>query len=483
MSLRRAAASGVKWTAASFVITLGVRLVVLAVLGRWLAPEDFGLVTMIVALASIFQALGDFGLGSAIVGAREPDRDQLCSVFWLAQILGAISFALVVALEPVFVDFYGEPRLMGLVVWLALRFLVSPIAIPFQGLLQRDLEFRTLFAVQVFTGVVGAVVAIAGASLGFGIHALVWGELVAALGLSALALGVGWRRWHPRLRLRRADLGPYLGFGLNQTGERALNLFVMNVDNLLVGRVLGAATLGVYSIAFEIASLPTRMNFILTRVAFPIFVRRRDDDAALARGYLEMSRLIAITQFPVLVTIAVLADLFVPLLLGPKWLPAVPLVQVLALFGLIRALGNPSGVLFLAKGRTDLAMRLGVLFAIANAVVFWFVVPHGTLALSWAWSAMGGFHLVTLTAVLEKLVSLRPAAYLAALLRPAAIGGLTAGYLLAGRGLVGLLTPSQSAQLVCAALVAAVLVVPTAWRLERSFLSALIENLRGKTPA
>ncbi|MDZ7344622.1 MAG: oligosaccharide flippase family protein, partial [candidate division KSB1 bacterium] len=148
---------------------------------------------------------------------------------------------------------------------------------------------------QVGSVLVGTVVAMVLAVADAGIRALVFGELASAAALSLLGFAAGRRAWRPAFRFRRGDLAGYLGFGLNQLGERTLNAFGMNVDYLLVGRVWGPTTLGLYTVAFELASAPTRfLNPVFTRVAFPLFARMQSDKAALARGFVELTRLLAL---------------------------------------------------------------------------------------------------------------------------------------------------------------------------------------------
>jgi O-antigen/teichoic acid export membrane protein len=99
----------------------------------------------------------------------------------------------------------------------------------------------------------------------------------------------------------------------------------------------------------------------MTRVAFPTFARRRDDDVALRNGFLEMMRLVALISLPALVGLAIVAPQLVPALFGSKWHGAVVLIQILSLLGIAKALGNPFGSLLLAKGRADISFWSTVL--------------------------------------------------------------------------------------------------------------------------
>jgi lipopolysaccharide exporter len=174
-------------------------------------------------------------------------------------------------------------------------------------------------------------------------------------------VSVGWRRWKPGLHFARADLKGYLGFGLYQIGERTIYYWAANIDYLLIGRYLGASPLGVYTIAYQLVVMPvSRLNPILTKVAFPVFSRRQDDPAALRRGFGELTELVALVTFPLLVGLGVVAPIAVPAIFGPDWQPSVVLVQIMAVMGLLMCLSNPLGAALLAKGRADVGFWLNV---------------------------------------------------------------------------------------------------------------------------
>jgi O-antigen/teichoic acid export membrane protein len=152
--------------------------------------------------------------------------------------------------------------------------------------------------------------------------------------------------------------------------EKSVSFLNQRVDQLLLGATLGALSLGYYSLAFSLVIFPVaRINPILTRVAFPAFAKVQDDDARLRRGYMVVQHVVALVNFPILMGIAVLAPILVPLVLGPQWDPAVPLVQILAFVGMLRATGNPAGTLLLAKGRAKRAFHWNIGLAVIQIPV------------------------------------------------------------------------------------------------------------------
>ena len=141
---------------------------------------------------------------------------------------------------------------------------------------------------------------------------------------------------------------------------------------MIIGSLLGADALGFYNLAWNLIIQPiSRINPVLTRVAFPVFAKLQMDREALKSGYLKMLRLLATTNFAALFGIAAVAPNLVPVVFGERWLPVVPLIQILSLVALIRAVINPVGSLLLSKGRADLGFKwnLALLFSQGLGVV------------------------------------------------------------------------------------------------------------------
>ena len=135
-----------------------------------------------------------------------------------------------------------------------------------------------------------------------------------------------------------------------------------NVDFLLIGSFLGAQPLGYYTLAYNIANLPsTRINAVASRVLFPTFARIQNDPPRLKRAYLKLQELTALINFPLLFGIVIVASNGIPVLFGPSWEPAVLLVQILSIVGMGRAISGTIGPLLLAQGRTDLGLKWSLL--------------------------------------------------------------------------------------------------------------------------
>lgn len=131
-----------------------------------------------------------------------------------------------------------------------------------------------------------------------------------------------------------------------------MNRLGANIDMILIGSFIGAEALGIYNLAYQIVTLPVlKINPIITRVAFPVFAKNKHENSVIREGFLNMTKILALISFPLLLGLVSVSDAFVASVFGEKWLAAVPVLNVLAIVGILRVLMNPNGSVLLAKGR------------------------------------------------------------------------------------------------------------------------------------
>jgi len=377
MSLRQSAESGARWTIGSSAVGGAIQILQFAVLARLLSPVDFGLMAMMVVVIRFAQLYADLGVGNAIIYRQDATLDHLSTLYWTNILAGVLVFAVLVAATPLLVLLYAEPRLASYLPFVAASILILAVGQQYQILLQKHLRFRELAVAESVAAAVGAVVTIAAAFAGQGVVALIYGLLTSALIRTLLYIGSFVREWRPTLHFDYRDLRNYLSFSLYQLGERSINYFSQHADQLLIGAVLGATTLGYYNLAYNLVIWPMqRINPALTRIAFPIFARVQDDVEHLKLGYMTLQRVLASLNFPILVGISSVAPILVPLVFGEKWLPSVALIQVLAFVALLRSTGNPTGALLLARGRASLTFCWNLGIVIIQLPAIWMVARY-----------------------------------------------------------------------------------------------------------
>lgn len=358
--LRSQAAGGVRWTGLATGLNAGLSFLQTAVLAHFLSPSDFGVGSMVAVVVAFTQLFSDAGVSSALVYRQQPTSQELSSLYWFNIMMGTAMFGVINAVVALAVWIFNEPSLAGPLRLASVVFLVVPLGQQFQFLLQKELRFRPLATMSICGYVAGTIVAVAFAASGAGVYALVLGQIANASVRTALLLGGRWEM-RPKMHFSYRDLRGYVGFGLYQTGDRAANFFNAYLLHGLIGSMLGARALGIYTLAFELAFKPLdAITPVVTRVAFPMFASIRDDIDRVRRGYLSMLRLLSTVNFPLALGIGAAAPVIIPAVYGEVWRPAIPLVQILSIVALLRSTGSPVGALLLGLGKPSWGFRWSV---------------------------------------------------------------------------------------------------------------------------
>lgn len=427
-SLQMQAVRGVKWTGTSTVAVQVILYGRLAVLAHLLSPKDFGLIGMVLVIIGLGQAFADMGISHAIIWKQDVTSEQLSTLYWLNIMAGAGVFVIVIAISPLISAFFHETRLNNLLFWAAFIFPITAIGQQFQMILTKELQFGRLAKIEIVSSSVGAVVAIAAAFWHQGVYSLIWGQLTTSACAALLLTYMGWREWHPSLMFKPRSLRGLISFGLYMMGARVVTYFSSNVDYIMVGRFLGPTALGIYTLAWQLIIVPiAKLQPILTRVSFPVFARKQNDDQALKRGYIELSKMVAILTLPIMTLTAATASVLVPVVFGPKWNAAIPLLEIFVLFGLFKSLANPIDSLVLAKGRAGIAFGLSVAGAAVSTVAFWIAAQHGLHIMAWAEVAVSALFFFICMEILKKLVGLTFSSYFEKVGKPTLLASVAGG--------------------------------------------------------
>lgn len=355
-SITKQILSGAKWTSISTIIITVIQVVQFAILGNVLSKEEFGLVGMITTVTIFTQILLDMGIGAAIIQKEKVSDDQLSTLYWLNIIVGLLLFFMLFFSSGLISGFYNQPMLEDLIKILSIMFLIAPIGQQFQYLIQKDLNFNLLSKIEVISNVLAFLLLI--------VLIFLMDEILAYV-LSIVFLnsfkGVYYfysyaKTWKPKFVLNVSIIKEFLSFGFYQLLSRLVNRVGSNIDYILIGRFLGAEALGIYSLAYQIITIPVlKINPIITRVAFPVFSKNQANNAVLTEGFLNVTKALALVSFPILIGLMSVSDVFVQVVFGERWLDAVPIINILAIVGLLRVLMNPNGSILLAKGKANFA--------------------------------------------------------------------------------------------------------------------------------
>ena len=321
--------SGLKWAGLSAAAQAVASLAILAVLSRLLTPADFGVMALALVFVAVAQVLGHRSLGSAIVQRHDLGARHVAAALTLSSAAGAVLAGALWLLAPAIGRLLAEPAVAPALGALSLAIAISGLATVPEFLLRRQLRFRALAAAELSSQALGyGLVAIAMAAHGFGVWAQVWGT-VARQGVFAAAVLMAAPRL-PRPGLARRETGEVLRAGAGFSSIAFFDLVARQGSRLIVGRLLGAASLGHYTRATALAVFAGHPGQIVTRVLFPAMARRQHRTDRLGAVYLHGTECLVLLALPAGLILAVSAPEIVAVVLGAQWDPAVPVLQILA---------------------------------------------------------------------------------------------------------------------------------------------------------
>lgn len=362
MDLGRHARRGVAWSTLALAGAALLSLLQLSIAARFLERSDFGLMALVLVVVGFCQNMADLGTANAVLHRQHATRGELASLFWMSVGVGVLLAACVAAAGHAVAAWWKEP---ALAFWLPVTAAVFPLLGAAQvpmACLRRDLRFGAFAVLELGSAAAGVLVVCALAVSGAGVGALVGGQIAAAAARCALSFRLAGYR--PERHFSRAELRPFLSFGLYQTGERLVNFAAWNVDKLVVGIWLGTPALGAYSLSYQLVIRPFRLLANLSgRVARPLLARVQHDPERLLAAYLESVRIAALTAFPLYVGTWLLAGPLVTLVYGPGWDDVATLFSILWPLGMLYAIGNPVGALVVATGRARIGFWWNVFCA------------------------------------------------------------------------------------------------------------------------
>jgi O-antigen/teichoic acid export membrane protein len=359
-SLGRTAARAVIWNYISFASGKLLVLATMAVLARLLTPQEFGIVAFATVAVNWLGVLKDLGLGGAVIQRRDDTEEAAQTAYVLNLVMSGVLTAAVALAAPAVAAFFREPLVVPILRVLSFTFIIQALGALHVVLLRRNLDFRRKLIPDVGQAVIKGIASIAFAVAGFGVWALVWGQLIGALASSVLAWMVF--SWKPTFRLHRRLVRPLMRFGMPLMLTDIQAAIWSNLDYVIVGRMLGDTALGVYTLAYRLPEMLILSVWrVLAGAIFPFFASIQSFPHLLRKGFLATIRYSQIVVVPLCVGLFITAEPAVEVLFGEQWRGAIPVLRLLAVFALVGSIGVNIGDVYKAVGRPDILAKLSAL--------------------------------------------------------------------------------------------------------------------------
>ena len=403
------AARGGMWMAAMSFGLRPISMILAVILARLLAPADFGVLALAMIVFNMVNYFTDLGMRPTVVQTKE-DINKVAHFAFVIVMTASIAFTLVIILlaQPLATLLGGSGELVDVIRWMSVYVVIDGLWIIPEALLRRDLRFKQLSLAHIPGELASSLIAIPLAIAGFGVWSLVIGTLAGKF-LQVIVVWIFYRPWiwlRPQKWDREIVRGMFR-FGLPSMGSGLTKFFQNQLDTFIVGRQLGEAAVGLYNKAF---TLTTRLTDMLTtsifgNVLFPSYARMQDDKPRMARAYLKSTNMVFLIIVPVSVGLAITAPLLVPVLLGPRWIPMIPVWQIFSLYGLTRPISTNAAPVFSASGQPRRNMTASfVLIAVMVPLILLLIGPYGitgaALAVSIANVVAMGFNIFQVNQIL-----------------------------------------------------------------------------------
>ena len=348
MSINRRMAKGASWMVGLRFFNRGVGFIGTLILARLLVPEDFGLVAMATVFFAFLVSISNFSVHILLVQKTEIDTADMDSAWSLQVVVGAVQSLVLLLLAAPVAKFYQEPRLVEIMLVLALIALLKGCKNIGVVMFQRNMDFSKDFLLMAAQKLVMFGVTLSAALILRTYWALILGMLSGAV----VECGLSYVMHPHRPRWCRSRWREIIRFSRWILINNVLNFIANRGPDLILGRLIGARAVGLFSVGYEVAMLPsTELVAPINRAILPGYSRLRETEGGLQKGYLDVIGMITLLVLPAGIGIAATVDILVPLLLGDKWLATVPIIYYLAIAGAIGSSFANGGSVFLALGK------------------------------------------------------------------------------------------------------------------------------------
>jgi teichuronic acid exporter len=379
-SLKKKAINGILWSTVERFSVQGLQFIVGIILARLLLPSDYGLIGMMAIFLAISQTFVDSGFSNALIQKKNRNETDYSTVFYFNIGIGLFFYLILFFCAPLIANFYNTPELTSLTKFIGINVFISSLAVVQQAKLTIALDFKTQAKASFYSVIVGGVIGVTMAYKGYGVWALVVQSIVQN-GLNTLFLWL-LSKWMPKAVFSIASFKQLFSFGSKLLVAGLLNTIFKNIYLLVVGKLYSTSQLGFYTRALQFQKFPSEnVTGIIHRVTFPVLSSIQDDKKRLEIIFRKFIRLSAFVIFPLMIGLAVVAEPLIRLILTEKWMPVVPLLQLLCISGVLYPLHAININILNVKGRSDLVLKLEVIKKILIVITILITFSFGVKAL------------------------------------------------------------------------------------------------------
>ncbi len=423
----------ISWSLAGNWVIRGIGVLKMIILARILSPHDFGIIGAALLAMNCLGVFSDVGIGAALIQKKQIDREDLDTAWTMTIVRGIVLFGLLFASAGPLAAYFAQPALKTVFRVIAVCFILEGFANIGVMFFQRDIDFKQKVKLDVVSDFTGTISGVLLALVFKDFWALVYSTVIWRLIYFVLSYKL--HPYRPRLCWDRKRAARLIHFGKHVFWISIVTFVVTNGDDALVGKLLGLDLLGYYTMAYAIANLPvTSICETLGRISFPFYSQIQDDRSRVTASFQKVFETALIILLPLTAMILLLAEDFIVLFLGDRWLAMAGVLKILCLLGLFRGLSNVIAPVHLAVNRPDIQSRnkaMGLMVFLL--LIYPLTTRWGLLGAGWAVTAAYLVGLIMDVEALARLLDDVPQMVYTALRCPlAATTGMVLSALLSG---------------------------------------------------
>jgi len=380
VSLKQKTLGGVKWSAFERFSTQGISFIISIILARILSPSDYGVIGMISIFIAVSTVFTGAGFSAALIRKQDRTEIDFSTVFYYNLSVSILCYLLLFFAAPWIASFYKTPLLTSITRIVGLNIFFGALGTIQITKLTIAIDFKTQAKISLISVFITGAIGILMAYNGFGVWALVFQGLSATI----ISTSLLWYfvRWKPSLIFSVASFKELFGFCSKLMLSGLLDTIYNNIYQLIIGKKYSASELGYFTRATGLVQLPSsNITGVIQRVTFPILSEIQHDSERLTNTYRRLLKMSAFIIFPIMALLAALGEPLVQLLLTDKWLPVVPILQVLAVSYMFYPIHAINLNLLQVKGHSNIFLRLEIIKKIMITIILFASVPFGIMGI------------------------------------------------------------------------------------------------------
>lgn len=358
----------------------GCQFIISIILARILSPSDYGLIGMLTVFIAISNIIIESGFVKALIQKKDCTEVDYSTAFIINFVLSSAIYGILFISAPFIADFYNEPILCDLLRILSINIVIASLNISQRAKLMKTIDFKSLTKIN-FTGTVcGGVIGIIMAYSGFGVWALV-GQYITNTTVAFFLFPL-FSKWRPSFRFSKESFKKLFGFGSNILIISVVDMIIRNISTICIGKFYKSSQLGYFTRARQFTDIIIgSLGDVVNSVTFPVLSECQSDEKRMKHVYKKSLFYTAAFIFPFMVTLSLLSEPLISLLLTDKWLPCVPLMQIMCFTTMMYPIIGLNSNLVNATGHSEWYRNLNLISTPLSLLMLAITIPIGVKAI------------------------------------------------------------------------------------------------------